>query len=131
MQSRSPSAIQRRSRFALGVYALILMGMFLGAIVSSVGGVTSHGLAEFSASQHKLDAISVAAHGHTHDDEEPAFSEAGADHAHHGADHSHDKSHAPFSAMTIAISLAASRPATTRPWVELVETFRLERPPMA
>lgn len=133
MQSRSPYPIQRHSRFTLGLCALILMGMLFGAIVSSMGGVTSHGLAEFAASQHNVDGISVDVHGHAHDDDEakPALSDAGVDHPHHSADHSHDKSHVPSSAITIAISMAASRPATVRPWVELVEAFRLERPPMA
>lgn len=133
MQSRSPYPIQHRARFTLGLCALILLGMLFGAIVSSMGGVTSHGLAAFAATQHNVDGISVDVHGHSHEDDDakPAFSDAGADHPHHGADHSHDKSHVPSSAITIAISMAASRPATARPWVKLVEAFRLERPPMA
>ncbi|WPC67560.1 hypothetical protein SBP18_03380 [Rhodoferax ferrireducens] len=113
---------------------LILLGMLFGTIFSSMGGVTSHGLAEFAAGQHNVDGISVDAPGHSHDDDDdakPAFPDAGADHAHHAADHSHDKSHVPSSAMTVAMSMAASRPTTARQWVELVEAFRLERPPMA
>lgn len=133
MQSRSPYPIQRRSSFSLGVCVLILLGMLFGTMVSSMGGVKSHGLAEFAASQHHVDDISPDAQGHSHDEDgaKPALSDAGADHAHHGADHSHDKSHVPPNAMTVAISMAASRPVTARPWVELVEAFRLERPPMA
>ncbi|MCM2342252.1 hypothetical protein [Rhodoferax sp.] len=133
MQSRSPYPSQRHARFTLGVCALILLGMLFGAIVSSMGGVTSHGLAEFAASQHNVDAIAVDAHGHSHDDDDarPALLDAGADHPHHSADHSHDKSHVPTTAITVAISMASSRPATARQWVELVEAFRLERPPMA
>ncbi|MDP1945305.1 hypothetical protein [Rhodoferax sp.] len=133
MHPRSAFPVQRHSRFTLGVCALILLGMLVGAFISSMGGVMSHGLAEFAAGQHNVDGNSVNAHGHSHDDDDakPSFSDAGADHAHHGADHSHDKSHVPFSAMTIAISMAASRPVTARQWVELVEAFRLERPPMA
>ncbi len=133
MQSRSPYPIQRRSRFILSVCVLILLGMLFGAMVSSMGGVTSHGLAEFAATQHNVDDISLDVHGHTHDEDgaKPAFSDAGADHPHHSADHTHDKSHVPSSAMTVAISMAPSRPVTARQWVELVEAFRLERPPMA
>lgn len=132
MQPRSPCPVQRHSRFTLGVCALILLGMFFGTMVSSMGGVTSHGLAEFAASQHNVVDISPDVHGHSHDDDDkPALSDAGAEHAHHGADHSHDKSHVPSHAMTVALSMASSRPATARPWVELVEAFRLERPPMA
>ncbi|MHB8948466.1 MAG: hypothetical protein ACYC4S_05320 [Rhodoferax sp.] len=133
MQSRSPYPIQRHSRITLGVCALILLGMLFGAIVSSMGGVTSHGLAAFAANQHNVDDIVVDAHGHTHDEDDtkPVFPDAGAAHAHHSADHTHDKSHVPSSAMTVAISMASAWPATARQWVELVEAFRLERPPMA
>lgn len=133
MPSRSPYPVQRRSSFSLGVWALILLGMLFGTMVSSMGGVTSHGLAAFAASQHHVDDLALDAHSHSHeeDDVKPASSDAGAEHAHHGADHSHDKSHVPSHAMTVAMSMAASRPATARPWVELVAAFRLERPPMA
>lgn len=133
MQSRSPHLVQRRSRFTLGVCLLILLGMLCGTMVSSMGGVKSHGLAEFAASQHKLVDIALDVHGHSHehDDARPTLSDAGPEHAHHGADHSHDKSHVPSGAMTVAMSMAASRPTTARPWVELMEAFRLERPPMA
>lgn len=133
MQSSSPYPVQRRSSFVLGVCALILIGMLFGAFISSMGGVMSHGLAEFAAGQHKVDGISVDAHGHSHDDDDakPAFPDAGTDHPHHGADHSHDKSHVPSSAIAVALSIADSRPTTARQWVELVEAFRLERPPMA
>lgn len=133
MPSRSPYPVQRRSSSSLGVWALILLGMLFGTMVSSMGGVTSHGLAAFAASQHHVDDLALDAHSHSHeeDDVKPASSDAGAEHAHHGADHSHDKSHVPSHAMTVAMSMAASRPATARPWVELVAAFRLERPPMA
>ncbi len=98
-----------------------------------MGGVSSHGLAEFAAGQHNLDVISVDAHGHTHDDDDakPTLSDAGGDHPHHSADHTHDKSHVPSNALTVAISMTANRPTTARQWVELVEAFRLERPAMA
>lgn len=133
MQPRSPYPVQRHSRFTLGVCALILLGMLVGAFISSMGGVMSHGLAEFAAGQHNLDGISVDAHGHTHDDDDakPALSDAGVDHPHHSADHTHDKSHVPSNALVVAILMAANRPTTARQWVELVEAFRLERPPMA
>jgi hypothetical protein len=133
MHPRNPFPVQRHSRFTLGVCALILLGMLVGAFISSMGGVMSHGLAEFAAGQHKIEGISVDANGHSHDDDgaKPAFSDAGADQPHHSADHTHDKSHVPSSAMTVAISIADSRPTTARQWVERVEAFRLERPPMA
>lgn len=51
MPSRSPYPVQRRSSFSLGVWALILLGMLFGTMVSSMGGVTSHGLAAFAVSQ--------------------------------------------------------------------------------
>ncbi len=132
MQSRSTYPIQRRSRITLGVCALILLGMLFGAMVSPMGGVRSHGLAAFAANQHEVDAISLDVHGHAHDDNDvkPTISDAGADHPHHSADHSHDKSHGPSIAMTFAMAMASAWPATARPWVKLVEAFRLERPPM-
>lgn len=140
MQSRGPYPAQRRSRFILSVCVLILLGMLFGTMVSSMGGVTSHSLAEFAAGQHKIEGILVDAHGHSHDDDgaKPAFSDAGADHPHHSADHTHDKSHVPSSAMTVAISIADSRPTTgssgwrrsdwnALPWLEIPSGLALPK----
>lgn len=133
MPSSHPYPRQRQTRITLGVCVLILWGMLFGTLASSMGGVMSHGLAEFVATHHPIDEMSVDGHGHSHDDEDngPTFSETGADHPHHSADHTHDKSHVPSSAMTVAVAMASSWPVTARAWVELVEAFRLERPPMA
>jgi hypothetical protein len=92
---------------------LVLVVIMFGTILSSMGGTSSHGLAAMATTFH--DASSAT---------------ADADHAHHGADHSHDNAHA----LPVALSSAAPQlpgwRVRVRPWIQMVEASRLERPPM-
>ncbi len=132
----------RPDRAALGVRWLVLLTILFGTIVSSVGGLYSHGIAAIAAVGHispasfDTDHDHDDAHGHAHEDcdcdgEWVVGSQgASADHPHHGADHSHDKAHAlPAAWHTAAAVLPVwFGQATLR--IETAEPSRLERPPM-
>ncbi|WP_374407289.1 hypothetical protein [Hydrogenophaga sp.] len=128
-------------RAALGLRWLVLVVIMFGTVFSSIGGTSSHGLAAIAASIHvaplSSDGSHEHAHGHAHEDEQGGDDglaivnlSAAADHSHHGPDHSHDKAHA----LPVAwISSAPPLPdwvGRVRPWIEMVQASRLERPPM-
>lgn len=103
---------------------LVLLALIAGTVLAAMGNVKSHGLAEL---------VAVHQHAHSHEDDShhpPSDVNTTADHTHHGADHSHDKAHA----LPHAWACMAAQPPdwvnAPRLWVELVEAFRLERPPM-
>ena len=120
------------------VLVLVVVVIMFGAIISSVGGTSSHGLAAFAAALHVVTPASLdTSDEHMHDQ---ALGDegigrltqgAGADHPHHhGADHSHDKAHAlPVAWDSVAPQLP-SWFGLVRPWIEMVQASRLERPPM-
>jgi len=114
-----PATLTRRLRW------LVLLAMVVGTVLAAMGQVKSHGLAE-------LVAVHQDAHAHEDDthDHHPSGINTAADHAYHGADHSHDKAHALPHAWNCATAQPPSWTSTPRNWVELVEAFRLERPPM-
>lgn len=122
---------------------LVLVVILFGTILSSIGGTSSHGLAAFQAALHvtpaSLDTSHEHGHEHAHEDEDEDEDEgigrvtqsAGADHPHHhGADHSHDKAHALPIAWLSAAPLLPVWFGHVRPWIEMIQAFRLERPPM-
>ncbi|MDI1269545.1 MAG: hypothetical protein PSV40_10675 [Polaromonas sp.] len=119
---------------ALGVRWLVLVVILFGTIISSIGSTGSHGLAVIAAALHVAPSSSAESHGHVHEDRGGELAmenqSAGADHPHHGADHSHDKAHA----LPVAWSSAAPQLpgwwGLVRPWIEMVQASRLERPPM-
>jgi hypothetical protein len=119
---------------ALGMRWLALVLILFGAILSSMGGTRSHGLAALAVTHHGAPSSFDEPHGHVHDEPggELAMLDrgAGADHPHHEADHSHDKAHV----LSVAWRSAAPQPSRwqglARPWIEMVEASRLERPPM-
>lgn len=119
---------------ALSVRWLVLVVIMFGTIISSIGSTGSHGLAVISAALHVAPPSSAESHGHVHEDRGGELAmknqSAGTDHPHHGADHSHDKAHA----LPVAWSSAAPQLpgwwGLGRPWIEMVQASRLERPPM-
>lgn len=143
----------RPTRAALGVRWLVLMVILFGTVVSSVGGTYSHGIAPLTAELHgnptsgTADATAyataaIAGHEHSHDHTNGVADEYGdgeltmvgtgttADHPHHGADHSHDKAYA------LPVAWASASPqipgwfGVVRPWTQMDQASRLERPPM-
>jgi len=118
---------------ALGVRWLVLVVILFGTILSSMGGTRSHGLAALAVVSHAADS-SNEPHGHSHEEHGVELatldSSAGADHPHHEADHSHDKAHAPSVAWRSAVPPSPGWWRLARPWIEMVEASRLERPPM-
>jgi hypothetical protein len=118
---------------ALGVRWLVLVVILFGTILSSMGGTRSHGLAALAVTSHTADS-SNEPHGHAHEEHgvELAMldSSAGADHPHHEADHSHDKAHVLSVAWRSAVPQPPGWQGLVRPWIEMVEASRLERPPM-
>lgn len=119
---------------ALCMRWLVLVAIMFGTILSSMGGTSSHGLAAMATTFHDASSATGEAHSHVHEDEdgESAVLDKSADagHAHHGADHSHDNAHA----LPVALSSAAPQlpgwRVRVRPWIQMVEASRLERPPM-
>jgi hypothetical protein len=119
---------------ALGMRWLVLVVILFGTILSSIGGTSSHGLAAISVALHAAPSSPDEPHGHAHEDQGAEFvmldQGLSADHPHHEMDHSHDKAHA----LSVAWRTAAPQPSSwllsVRPWIEMVEASRLERPPM-
>lgn len=128
----------RPDRAALGMRWLVLLVILFGTMVSSVGGMYSHGIAAIAAVSHVSAAPSEAehdhAHGHAHEDGGGEWvvesHSASADHPHHGADHSHDKAHALPAAWHSAAPVVPAWFGHVRLWIEMVQASRLERPPM-
>jgi hypothetical protein len=119
---------------ALGMRWLVVVVILFGTMISSIGGTNSHGLAVIGAALHATPSSLDGPHGHVHEDQggELAMADqsAGADYPHHGADHSHDKAHV----LPVAWRSPAPQPAgwrvLVRPWIQMVQASRLERPPM-
>ena len=139
--TRPRPSFLRPNGAVLGVRWLVLVVILFGTILSSIGGTNSHGLAAIAAPFHgaalSLEGSSGQAHGHAHDDEEDGDGglavvnpSAAAEHAHHGADHSHDKAHALPAAWRSAAPQLSVWLGHVRPWTEMVQASRLERPPM-
>lgn len=105
---------------------LVLMALIWGTLVSSVGLITSHGLAGLAVADHGV--ASDDAHGHAHDEDVPVADPAGA-HPHHAADHSHDKAHALPEQLAVAHAASPERIAVAQAWVPGREAGRLDRPP--
>ena len=128
----------RPCRAALGMRWLVLLVILFGTMVSSVGGMYSHGIAAIAAVSHVSAVPSEAAHdhahGHAHEDGGGEWVveslSASADHPHHGADHSHDKAHALPAAWHSAAPVVPAWFGHVRLWIEMVQASRLERPPM-
>lgn len=125
----------RPNRAALGMRWLVLVVIMFGTVISSIGGTSSHGLAAFATALHVTPFSSDESHEHAHEDQDEGIGSvtqsAGVDHPHHhGADHSHDKAHA---LPVVWGSVAPQVPGwvgLVRPWIEMVQASRLERPPM-
>ncbi|MCU0955741.1 MAG: hypothetical protein MUF55_00035 [Hydrogenophaga sp.] len=137
-----PARLVPTGRAALGVRWLVLLVILFGTLVSSVGGMNSHGIAAIASAAHAAapgersghDLEHGHSHGHSHEDEDLAWdtTSAGltADHPHHGADHSHDKAHAvPGAWASAAVPLPGWRWHVLS-WPETMQPYRLERPPM-
>jgi hypothetical protein len=124
----------RPNRAALGMRWLILVVILFGTIFSSMGGTSSHGLAAIAVSLHAAPSSANESHGHEHEDHGGELAmvdkSASADHPHHEMDHSHDKAHALSVAWGSAVPQPPNWRLSVRPWIEMVEAFRLERPPM-
>jgi len=128
----------RPDRAVLSMRWLVLIVILFGAILSSIGGTNSHGLAAMGASLHTAPVSSNASHEHAHvhedDGEDSALAMvipgAEVDHPHHGADHSHDKAHALPAAWQSSTPQLPGWFGLVRPWMKMVRASRLERPPM-
>lgn len=141
MTSR-PSHSLRPDRAALGMRWLVLVVIMFGTIISSVGGMNSHGIAAITAVLHStpmtLDVEPDEEHGHVHGHVHEAAdgglsmgsSSAAGDHPHHGVDHSHDKAHALPTTWSMATPQLPGWFGHVRLWIETVQASRLERPPM-
>lgn len=121
---------QRRPWWVAGLRVCVLAVLMLGTLVSSLGQLSSHGIAAVAAVQHDSDV----GHGHSHEDDVPSAARAGADgaHAHHNsADHSHDKAHALPAQLALAQTAAPVWWALAHRLAPGRLVFRLDRPPMA
>lgn len=113
---------------------LVLIVITLGTMVSSIGLTSSHGLAVTEESHKSVVHFSEIAHGHEHGDQEIEFSvadEISSDgHPHHAMDHSHDTPyHLPLAWSALSPQLPSWEVAA-RPWMDMGQAYRLDRPPM-
>ena len=119
---------------ALGMRWLVVVVIMFGAMISSIGGTHSHGLAAIAAALHATPSSPDESHGHEHEDRGGELAmvdnSAGTDHPHHGGDHSHDNAHALPVALSSATPQLPGWRVLVRPWIQMVEASRLERPPM-
>jgi hypothetical protein len=122
----------RPNRAAPGVQWRVLLVFMFGTIISSIGGTSSHGLAALTSAVHVTPLSSDESHEHVHEDEGIGLvnQSASANHPHHGADHSHDKAHALPATWSTAAPPLPGWFGLVRPWIEMVQASRLERPPM-
>ena len=119
-----------RPWWVTGLRVWVLAVLMLGTLVSSLGQVSSHGIAAVAAAQHD----SEVGHGHAHEDDQPMVQSAHgeATHAHHNsADHSHDKAHALPALLAITQTATPVWWSLAHPLVPGHLMFRLDRPPMA
>lgn len=122
--------VQRRPWWVTGLRVWVLAVLMLGMLVSSLGQVSSHGIAAVAAAQHDGEV----GHGHSHEEDVSSAQPAGSDvvHVHHNsADHSHDKAHALPTRLTLAQTAAPVWWALAHPLAPGRMVFRLDRPPMA
>ena len=128
----------RPYRAPLGMLWLMVLVILFGTIVSSVGGMYSHGIAAIAAVKQVSATASDSEHDHAHsharedgDGQRVEVSHgASAEHPHHGADHSHDKVHAPPVTWTVAAPQLPVWIGQAMLRIEMIKASRLERPPM-
>ena len=129
----------RPNRAARATGWLVMVVVLFATIISSIGRASSHGFAAFPAALHVtakfLDTFQKHVHEHAHEDGgiKGVTQSAGADlhhNHHHGADHSHDKAHALPATWSSAAPQLPGWFGHVRPWIEMVQASRLERPPM-
>lgn len=126
----SDEFVQRRPWWVTGLRVWVLAVLMVGTLVSSLGQVSSHGIAAVAAFQHE----SEVEHGHAHEDDAslapPAHGELA--HVHHNsADHSHDKAHALPAQLALAQTASPVWWALAHPLSPGRLVFWLDRPPMA
>lgn len=108
----------------------VLLVIFMGTLLSSLGNLHSHGFQTLDAIQHAEAAALDDAHGHTHEDESLTYVD-GVSHSHLGADHSHDKAHALPVEPDVVLAMKPLRKARMLSWMDRLASRRLERPPKA
>jgi hypothetical protein len=113
------------------VHVWVLLVFLAGIVLSSVGQMKSHGLANLGTVQHGSDCCSDDGHGHAHDEDGFAAFNDGVGHPHHSGDHSHDRAHALPPQLALGIPDASRWQSAIGHWTALLTAYRLERPPMA
>ncbi|MDP2016185.1 MAG: hypothetical protein Q8K41_06080 [Hydrogenophaga sp.] len=117
---------------------LVLVVIMFGTMISSVGGMNSHGIALISEALHASstnpDTQRDLKHGHVHEDGFDGLATVShgtiGDHPHHGVDHSHDKAHALPTTWSMATPQLPAWYGHVRQLIEMIQASRLERPPM-
>jgi hypothetical protein len=118
----------------LSMQWLVLIVITLGMIASSIGLTSSHGVAVIAATNESVQPSSEDSHGHGHADQGIEFTvvdeRSSGEHPHHGADHSHDTAHHLPLAWGAAMTQLPRWEVMVRPWIEMGQAYRLDRPPM-
>lgn len=119
---------------ALGMRWLVLIVITFGTVVSTIGLTSSHGLAALVESHQSALNTPETLRGHEHAEqgvEASGFDErASAGHPHHAMDHSHDIAHHLPLAWGAASPQLPAWEVMVRPWIEMGQAYRLDRPPM-
>lgn len=122
--------VQRRPWWVVGLRVWVLAILMLGTLASSLGQLSSHGIAAMATFQHDEEVE----HGHAHEDDVSLASPThdAPTHVHHNsADHSHDKAHALPAQLALAQTATPVWRALAHPLAPGRLVFRLDRPPMA
>ncbi|WP_210545262.1 hypothetical protein [Rhodoferax sp. PAMC 29310] len=113
---------------------LVLIVITYGTVVSSIGLTRSHGLAAIVESHQSAPTAPEENHGHEHAvqevDASGADERASGEHPHHAMDHSHDMAHYLPLTWGAASPQLPSWEVMVRPWIEMGQAYRLDRPPM-
>lgn len=126
--------IRRRHWLGRGLRLGVVLVVLLGTLLSSLGGLHSHGLKTLAAFG-QAGGDHGDGHAHTHEsdthDVDSLVALEGGQHGHLGSDHSHDKAHALPAMPTFAPSPAPGWLPRAPAWAQRLAIRRLERPPKA
>jgi hypothetical protein len=112
---------------------LVVFVITFGTVVSSIGFTSSHGLAALVESHKSSLTASEHPHAYEHEDQGVEVSKtdepASGEHPHHAMDHSHDIAHHLLLECGTASPQLPSWEVMVRPWIEMGQAYRLDRPP--
>jgi hypothetical protein len=121
-----------RRRIRAGFSLVIAFAMALGVLLSAAhmaAGHNAYATAQAEAVRHAELAMTIAEHGHVHDEGEPSEQEPGHVHGHNEADHLHETADTPSVLALVTPDFARTSVAHDPVTVDHGHPDELERPP--